>query len=143
MRLVNAAKASPHAKFYNLSTVSTESLLVRSQQAETIIVKRLVQECNNVTKVWNKPRSCDQGLVKKMSFPFRPRCRPKKATFKLKIFANFFVLKKYIIFTVRNKSAIPPVFILYSDFILSNHSYCTTHNMCFLNKDVDILRKNC
>ena len=34
-------------------------LLVRSHQAEIIIVKRLIQECNNVTREWVEPRSYD------------------------------------------------------------------------------------
>ena len=36
-------------------------LLVQSHQAEIIIVKRLIQERNNVTRVWVEPRSFDQG----------------------------------------------------------------------------------
>jgi len=36
-------------------------LLVRSHQAEIIIVKRLIQGCNNATKVRVEPRSCDHG----------------------------------------------------------------------------------
>ena len=35
--------------------------LVRSHQAEIIIVKRLIQGRNNVTRVRVEPRSCDQG----------------------------------------------------------------------------------
>ena len=34
-------------------------LLVRSHQAEIIIVKRLIQGRNNVTRVRGEPRSCD------------------------------------------------------------------------------------
>ena len=36
-------------------------LLVRSHQAEIIIVKRLTQGCNNLTRVRVEPRSFDQG----------------------------------------------------------------------------------
>ena len=36
-------------------------LLVRSHQAEIIIVKRLIQGRNNVTRVRVEPRSFDQG----------------------------------------------------------------------------------
>ena len=37
-------------------------MLDRSHQAEIIIVKRLIQARNNVTKVRVEPRSCDQVL---------------------------------------------------------------------------------
>ena len=40
-------------------------LLVRSHQAEIIIVKRLIQECNNVTRVRVEPRPFDQDRSKK------------------------------------------------------------------------------
>ena len=36
-------------------------LLVRIQQAEIIILMRLIQGRNNMTRVRVKPRSCDQG----------------------------------------------------------------------------------
>ena len=34
-------------------------LLVRSHQAEIIIIKRFIQGCNNMTRVRVEPRSCD------------------------------------------------------------------------------------
>ena len=40
-------------------------LLVRSQQAEIIIAKRLIQGRNNVTRVRVEPRSFDQSRRKK------------------------------------------------------------------------------
>ena len=43
-------------------------LLVRSHQAEIIIVKRLTQGRNNVTRVRVEPRSFDQGRRKKDAF---------------------------------------------------------------------------
>ena len=43
-------------------------LLVRSHQAEIIIVKRLIQGRNNVTRVQVKPRSFDQGRRKNDAF---------------------------------------------------------------------------
>ena len=50
-------------------------LLVRSHQAEIIIVKRLIQGRNSVTKVRVEPRSFDQGRRKNDALPIRPRCR--------------------------------------------------------------------
>ena len=38
-------------------------LLVRSHQGEIIIVKRLIQGRNNVTRVRVEPISCDQGRL--------------------------------------------------------------------------------
>ena len=43
-------------------------LLVRSHQAEIIIVKRLIQGRNNVTRVRVEPRSCDRGRRKNDAF---------------------------------------------------------------------------
>ena len=43
-------------------------LLVRSHQAEIIIVKLLIQGSNNVTRVWVEPRSFDQGRHKNDAF---------------------------------------------------------------------------
>ena len=40
-------------------------LLFASHQAKIIIVKRLIQGRNNVTRVWVEPKSCDQGWRKK------------------------------------------------------------------------------
>ena len=46
-------------------------LLVRSHQAEIIIAKRLIQGCNDVTRVQAEPRSFDQGRLKKRRlYPF-------------------------------------------------------------------------
>ena len=46
-------------------------LLVRSHQAEIIIVKRLIQGRNNGTRVWVEPRLFDQGRRKNDAFyPF-------------------------------------------------------------------------
>ena len=39
-------------------------LFVRSHQAEIIIVKRLIQRRNNVTRVQVEPRLCNQGRRK-------------------------------------------------------------------------------
>ena len=39
-------------------------LLVRSHQAEIIVVKHLIQGRNSVTRVWVEPRSFDQGRCK-------------------------------------------------------------------------------
>ena len=43
-------------------------LLVQSHQAEIIIVKRLIQGCNNVTRVRVEPRSIDQDRRKNDAF---------------------------------------------------------------------------
>ena len=43
-------------------------LLVRSHQAEIIIVKRLIQGHNNVTSMWVEPRPFDQGRRKNDDF---------------------------------------------------------------------------
>ena len=50
-------------------------LLVRSHQAEIIIVKRLIQGRNSVTRVRVEPRSFDQGRQKTTPLPIRPRCQ--------------------------------------------------------------------
>ena len=43
-------------------------MLFRSHQAEIIIVKRLIQGRNNVTRVWVEPRPFDQGRRKNDAF---------------------------------------------------------------------------
>ena len=43
-------------------------LLVQSHQAEIIIVKRLIQGRNNMTRVRVEPRSLDQGCRKNDAF---------------------------------------------------------------------------
>ena len=48
--------------------LSLNLLLVRSHQAEIIIVKRLIQGRNNVTRVGVEPRSCDQSRRKNDAF---------------------------------------------------------------------------
>ena len=50
-------------------------LLVRSHEAEIIIVKRLIQERNNVARVRIELRSCDHGCRKNDVLPTRLRCR--------------------------------------------------------------------
>ena len=50
-------------------------LLVRSHQAEVIIVKRLVQERNNVTRVELNPDHLIRVVVKTTPLPIWPRCR--------------------------------------------------------------------
>ena len=44
-------------------------LLVRSHHATIIIIKRLIQGCNNVTTALIEPRSCDQLVVTKTPLP--------------------------------------------------------------------------
>ena len=51
-------------------------LLVRSHHAEIIIVKRLIEGRNNVTRVRVEPRPFDQGRRKNDAFTHWPRCRP-------------------------------------------------------------------
>ena len=43
---------------------------VRSYQAEIIILKRLIGECNYATRMRVEPRSCNQGRRKKDVFTF-------------------------------------------------------------------------
>ena len=50
------------------SSCSLNLLLVRSHQAEIIIVKRLIHGRNNVTRVRIEPRSCGQGRRKNDPF---------------------------------------------------------------------------
>ena len=45
-------------------------LFVPSHQAETIIVKRLIQGCNNVTRVEAEPTKCNRGRRKNDDFAF-------------------------------------------------------------------------
>ena len=56
--------ADPMFLWISLNSCPLNLLLVRSHQAEIIIVKRLIQGRNNVTRVWVVPRSCDQGRRK-------------------------------------------------------------------------------
>ena len=60
-------------KEYSATQCSSNScpltlLLVPSHQAEIIIAKRLIQERNNLTKVRDEPRLCDQGRRKNDTF---------------------------------------------------------------------------
>ena len=50
-------------------------LLCQSHEAETIIVNRLIQGYNNVTRVRVKLKSCDQSRRKNNALPFGPRRR--------------------------------------------------------------------
>ena len=60
-------------------------LLVRSHQAEVIIVKRLTQGRNNMTRMGDEPTSCDQGCCKNDAFtqlatlPTKLTCRSELA----------------------------------------------------------------
>ena len=53
-------------------------LLVRSHQAEIIIVKRLIQERNSVTRVRVEPRSFDQGCRKNDAFTYSATLLPAR-----------------------------------------------------------------
>ena len=63
-------KVSDHPMFLWISSNSCplNLLLVRSHQAEIIIVKRLIQGRNSVTRVRVEPRSIDQGRRKNDPF---------------------------------------------------------------------------
>ena len=52
----------------SLNSCPLNLLLVRSHQAEIIIIKRLIQGRNNVTRVRVEPRSFDQGRRKNDAF---------------------------------------------------------------------------
>ena len=56
--------ADPMFLWISLNSCPLNLLPVRSHQAEIIIVKRLIQGRNNVTRVWVVPRSCDHGRRK-------------------------------------------------------------------------------
>ena len=53
---------------FDLISSRVNLLLVRSHKAEIIIVKRLIQGRNNVTRMLVEPRSCDQGHRKNDPF---------------------------------------------------------------------------
>ena len=53
---------------WRLTSSHVNLLLVRSHQAAIIIVKRLIQGCNNMTRVWFEARSCDQDRRKNDAF---------------------------------------------------------------------------
>ena len=63
--------------FFRVSSKSCllNLLLVRSHQAQLIVVKRLIQGRNNVTRMGIEPTSCDHGRRKTTPLPSRPRCR--------------------------------------------------------------------
>ena len=58
----------PMFLWISLNSCPLNLLLVRSHQAEIIIVKRLIQGRNNVTRVRVEPRSFDQGRRKNDAF---------------------------------------------------------------------------
>ena len=53
--------SDPMFEWISSNGCSLNLLVVRSHQSEVIIVKRLIQGRNNVTRVRVEPRSCDQG----------------------------------------------------------------------------------
>ena len=58
----------PMFLWISLNSCPLNLLLVRSHQAEIIIVKRLIQGRSNVTRVRVEPRSFDQGCCKNNTF---------------------------------------------------------------------------
>ena len=52
----------------SLNSCPLNMLVVQNHQAEIMIVKRLIQRRNNVTRVRVEPRSCDHGRCKNDSF---------------------------------------------------------------------------
>ena len=59
---------NPMLLWISLPSCSLNFLLVRSHQAETIIVKRLILGRNNATRVRVEPRSCDRRRRKNDAF---------------------------------------------------------------------------
>ena len=70
-------------------------LLVRSHQAEIIIVKRLIQGRNNVTRVRAEPKSYKQNCRKNDPSPSRPHCRQiaAESLYELSFRKTIFALK--------------------------------------------------
>ena len=60
---------------YFFEFLSTEFAAGRSKPAEVIIVKRLIQGRNNVTRVRIQPKYAISVVVKTTPLPCRPRCR--------------------------------------------------------------------
>ena len=66
----HSLRSWPFSKFsgWRMNSSHVNLLLVRSHQAEIIIVKRLIQGRNNVTRVRVEPQSCNRGRGKNDSF---------------------------------------------------------------------------
>ena len=77
MRTCLEVSSDPMFLWISSNSCPLNLLLVRSHQAEIIIVKRLLQGRKNVTSVGVERRSCDQGCQKKTKTapsPSRSRC---------------------------------------------------------------------
>ena len=68
IRTCLAVSVDPMFLWISSNSCPLNLLLVRSHQAEIIIVKRLIQGRNNVTSVRVEPRSFDQGRRKNDAF---------------------------------------------------------------------------
>ena len=73
--LLLGVPSDPKFLWISLNSCPLNWLLVRNHQAEILIVKRLIQEHNNVTRVQVEPRSCDQGRRKTNALLSRPGCQ--------------------------------------------------------------------
>ena len=87
-------------------------LLVRSHQAEIIIVKRLIQERSNVTWMRVEPRSCDQSRRKNDAFTQLATLPNKKISLITTVLVSFvifiFILQKRFLVNFLRQAAVLP-----------------------------------
>ena len=86
----------PMFLWISLNSCPLNLLLVRSHQAEIIIVKRLIQGRNNVTRVRVEPRSFDQGCRKNDAYTH-------SATLPTMVIMIVFPLTSFIQWSIRQK----------------------------------------
>ena len=99
-------------------------LLVRSHQAEIIIVKRLIQGCNNVTNRGRaEPRSYDQGRVVNGPTSSGPNSKTQVRTRKLRKSPNHARKKPKVMIDLKNLVMLPSYF----DYIFVH----VTQKACF------------
>ena len=97
-----------------LTSSQLHLLLVRSHQAEIIIVKRLIQGRNNVTRVEVEPKSCDHSSRKNDAFtlsatlPIRTHCNLFLCGIKSKTRERLFHLK--FLSKIKMRNIHPPFF---------------------------------
>ena len=106
-------------------------LLVRSHKAEIIIVKRLIQGRNSVTRVRVQPRSFDQGIRKNDSFTHSAtlpiigsRTRSED---------QFLYAKVQFILVSYHFQLVPPHYVCCGDALVVYNVY---HNIMISRKDV-------
>ena len=107
-------------------------LLVRSHQAEIIIVKHLIQGSNYVTRVRVEPRSCDRGGRKNDAFTLSASTRPNfQRLMKEASFPATSVPSSYSC-TIVNRGRHYMLYVIYRMFvtrkIAKNGSTCSKNN---------------